>query len=76
MTGTAGAVSKVLVEQGTLNHSGWTLTNVSKKMSSTFTVTGWTQNNVHHWDTTNKTSNVNNTNRVDYLWVVSSVPIL
>lgn len=76
MTGTAGAVSKVLVEQGTLNHSGGTLTNVSKKMTSTFTVTAGTQNNVHHWNTANKTTAVNNTNRVDYLGVVSSVPIL
>ena len=67
MTGTAGGVNKVLVEQGTLNHSGGTLTNVSKKMTSTFTVTGGTQNNVHHWNTTNKTTAVNNTGRVDYL---------
>lgn len=76
MTGTAGAVSKVHVEQGILSHSGGTLTNVSKKMTSTFTVTGGTQNNVHHWNTANKTTNVNNTNKVDYLGVVSTAPIL
>lgn len=76
MTDTAGAVSKVLVEQGTLNHSGGTLTNVSKKMTSTFTVTGGTQNNVHHWNSTNKTTSANNTNRVDYLGVVSTAPIV
>lgn len=76
MTGNVGNVSRVIVEQGTLSHSGGTLTNVSKKMVSTFTVTGGTQNNVHHWNTTNKTTSVNNTNRVDYLGVLSSVPIL
>lgn len=76
MTGTAGGVSKVLVEQGTLSHSGGTLTNVSKKMTSTFTVTGGTQNNVHHWNTTAKTTAVSNTNRVDYLGLVSTAPII
>jgi hypothetical protein len=76
MTGAAGAVSKVLVEQGTLSHSGGTLTNVSKKMTSTFTVTGGTQNNVHHWNTAAKTTAVNNTNKVDYLGLVSTAPII
>lgn len=76
MTGTAGAFSKVLVEQGVISHSGGTLTNCSKKMSSTWTVTAGTQNNVHHWNTANKTTALNNANRVDYLGVVSSAPIL
>ena len=45
-------------------------------MTSTFTVTGGTQTNVHHWDNANKTATVANNGRVDYLGVASTVPII
>jgi hypothetical protein len=66
----------VNMEQGSIIHSVGTLTNVSNKMQSTLTVTGIAYSNIHHWTTANKTTSVNNTNRVDYLGIASSVPIL
>lgn len=73
---TASTVNNLLVELWAVNIIWGSITNCSKKMNSTWTITWWTQINSHHWNTTNKTSAVNNTNRVDYLGVVSSVPIL
>ena len=74
--GTTTGVANLDVEQGLVQMSGGSVNNVSKKMSSTFTITGGAQVNVHHWNTANKTTSVNNTNRVDYLGVVSTAPIL
>ena len=76
VTGAVGSVNKLDVEQGVFNCSGGTINNVSKKMQSTFTVTGGVQTNVSHWTTTNKTTANSNTNRVDYLGLTSTVPIL
>lgn len=80
--GTYNALTKALttssltVEQGVVTHNDGTISNSSKKMQSTFTVNGGTQNNVHHWSNTNKTTTVNNTSKADYLGVVSTAPIL
>lgn len=68
--------SSLMVEQGVVTHNGGSISNSSKKMQSTFTVDGGTQNNVHHWSNTNKTTIVNNTSKADYLGVVSTAPIL
>ena len=76
VTGAAQQISRLSIEQGTVNHSGGNITLCSKKMGGTWTVTGGNQNNVQHWTNVNKTSAVANTNRVDYLGVVSLVPIL
>jgi len=76
VTGAAGSVNKLDVEQGVFNISGGSATNVSKKMQSTFTVTGGVQTNVCHWTTTNKSTAVSNSNKADYLGLTSTVPIL
>lgn len=76
ITAGALAITKLDVEQGVFNCSGGTINNVSKKMQSTFTVTGGVQTNVCHWTTTNKTTANSNTNRVDYLGLNSTAPIL
>ena len=76
VTGATTTISEVAVELGNINISGGSLTNCSKKLNSTWTITGGAQSNTHHWSATNKTSAVANTNRVDYLGVVSTVPIL
>ena len=52
--------------------NGGTVSNSSKKMQSTFTVNGGTQNNVHHWSNTNKTTTVNNTSKADYLGITTA----
>lgn len=76
ITGTSTTISRLDVEQGSLNISAGSISNVSKKMSSVFTINGGVQTQVYHWSATNKTTTVNNTNRVDYLGVVSTAPIL
>jgi hypothetical protein len=79
ITGTAGTVDDVLIETGgtgIVNINGGTVSGLSKKMSSTLTINGGTQSNIHHWTTVSKTTSANNTNAVDYLGVVSSVPIV
>lgn len=73
---TTSTVTNLVVEQWSVNITWWSITNCSKKMNSTWIITWWVQNNTHHWNATNKSSAVNNTNRVDYLGVISSVPIL
>lgn len=76
ITWTTTTINELSVEVWALNISWGSITNCSKKMNSTWTITWWAQNNTHHWNATNKTTAVANTNRVDHLWVVSSVPIL
>ena len=76
VTGTTTTITEVNVEIWNLNISWGSLRNCSKKLNSRRTVTGGAQSNTHHWSATNKTSAVANTNRIDYLWVISSVPIL
>ena len=73
---TTSTVSNLSIEQWTVNISWWSILNCSKKMVSTWTITWWAQNASHHWNVLNKSSAVANTNRIDHLWVVSSVPIL
>lgn len=79
ITGTAGTVDDVLIDTGgagIVNINGGTVRVLSKKMSGTLTINGGTQNNIHHWTNVSKTTSANNTNAVDYLGVVSSVPIV
>ena len=79
ITGTAGTVGDVLIETdgtGVVNINGGSVNGLSKKMSGTLTINGGTQNNTHHWTNVSKTTSANNTNAVDYLGVVSSVPIV
>jgi len=79
ITGTAGTVNDVLIETdgtGIININGGSVNGLSKKMSGTLTINGGTQNNTHHWTNVSKTTSANNTNAVDYLGVVSSVPIV
>ena len=76
VNGTSGSVNSVMVEQGVVTINAGSLSNVSKKMQSLFTINGGTQNNVHHWSNTNKTTTVNNTSKADYLGLVSAAPIL
>jgi hypothetical protein len=74
--GTTTTISKLDVEQGALVFNGGSGNIVSKKMQSTFTVNGGAQSSVSHWNTVSKTTAVANTGRVDYLGVVSTVPIV
>lgn len=79
ITGMAGTVDEVLIETdgtGIVNINGGIVNGLSKKMSGTLTISGGTQNNIHHWTNVSKTTSANNTNAVDYLGVVSSVPIV
>jgi len=75
LTGALNATS-VTVDQGVVTHNGGTISNISKRMQSTFTINGGTQYNVHHWSNTNKTTTVSNTSKADYLGLTSLAPIL
>lgn len=75
LTGALNTTS-LTIDQGVVTHNGGTISNTSKRIQSTFTVNGGTQNNVHHWSNTNKTTTVNNTSKADYLGLVSTAPIL
>lgn len=74
--GTTTSVIKALIEQGALVFNGGSANNISKKMQSTFTVNGGAQTSISHWTTINKATISNNNARVDYLGVVSTVPIV
>lgn len=73
---TAGTITNLLVEQGVLDFNGGVISVCSKKLGGTWTINSGTQSGTHHLDTTNKTTAVSNTNRVDYLGLTSTVPIL
>lgn len=77
ISGTAGTITQVLSEQGTININGGTShININKRMGGVLTTGNFTSNNVQHHSPTSKTYTTNNLNRADYLGVVSSVPIL
>lgn len=79
INGAAGSIEDVTIEtggSGILNINGGSVSGVTKKMNSTFTINGGTQSNVHHWTTVSKTTSTNNTNAIDHLGIISSVPIV
>lgn len=76
MSANAGLVQFLDIEQGVVNISGGTINSCGKKMRGTWIINGGSQFQTYHYNTTNKTTIVNNTNRVNYLGVLSSVPIL
>lgn len=70
-------VNSVDVSEWIVTINGWTThTNITKRMNSTLTTGNFTTNNIIHISNVNKTMTANNTWRADYLWVVSSVPII
>lgn len=76
LLGTSGAVTKAIAEQGTLTMNGGSCNNIVKRLQGTWIINGGFQQNTYHLNSALKTTTVANTNRVDYLGVVSTVPIL
>lgn len=74
--GITTSVEKVSIEQGPIIFNGGSALNISKKMSGLWTINGGLQTFSHHWTTANRLTSGNNTARVDYLGVNSTVPIL
>jgi len=70
-------VNNVSTEEWGVSINWWaTHINITKRMNSTLRTGNFTTNNVLHMTNVNKTMTANNTARADYLWVVSSVPII
>jgi hypothetical protein len=78
VNGPTGTISRASCEDGgqILFNGGATHSQISKKMSGIFTTGNFSHANVAHWTTASKTATVANSNRADYLGLLSSVPII
>lgn len=76
ITGTAGTSSRLTaINQAGINHNGGSSTNIIKQMANTLTTGNFNHSNLIMISPTPRTLTGNNTNRSEYLGIVSSVPL-
>jgi hypothetical protein len=77
ISGTAGTVNVVDCSTGVVAiNGGASHLNITKTMGGTLTTGNFTTSNVSHHSSTSKTMTANNTNRADYIGLVSTAPIV
>ena len=74
--GTAGTSTRLTaLQQGEINHNGGSATNITKMMPNTLITGAFNHSNLIMISPTNRTLTGANTNRSEYLGVVSSTPL-